>query len=133
MNGCADALPRSARLSGKADFDRVFAAARRKGSRFFRIILADNALGHARLGMAVSRRVDKRAVVRNRLRRQIRESFRAAWPGLLAVDIVVTAKPEAARAERGEVWRDLLRFWPVLARSGDTGEPAAATPAGQRP
>lgn len=116
MNGCAAALPRSARLSGKADFDRVFAAARRKGSRFFRIVLTDNALGHARLGMAVSRRVDKRAVVRNRLRRQIRESFRTVWPGLLYLDIVVTAKPEAALAERGEVWRDLVQFWPTLLR-----------------
>lgn len=114
MNGCAAALPRSARLSGKADFDRVFATARRKGSRFFRIVLTDNEHGYARLGMAVSRRVDKRAVVRNRLRRQIRESFRAAWPGLPQVDIVVTAKPEAARAERGEVWRDLVAFWPLL-------------------
>lgn len=115
MNGCAAALPRSARLSGKADFDRVFATARRKGSRFFRIVLADNGLGHARLGMAVSRRVDKRAVVRNRLRRQIRESFRAAWPGLPPVDIVVTARPEAAHAARGDVWADLVAFWPRLA------------------
>lgn len=114
MNGCAAALPRSARLSGKADFDRVFATARRKGSRFFRIVLADNAFGHARLGMAVSRRVDKRAVVRNRLRRQIRESFRDAWPRLPHVDIVVTARPEAAHASRADVWRDLVAFWPQL-------------------
>ena len=116
MNGCAAALPRSARLSGKADFDRVFAAARRKGSRFFRIVMADNDRGYARLGMAVSRRVDKRAVVRNRLRRQIRESFRGAWPGLPHLDIVVTAKPEAARAQRADVWRDLVAFWPLLLR-----------------
>lgn len=116
MNGCAAALPRSARLSGKADFDRVFATARRKGSRFFRIVLADNGLGHARLGMAVSRRVDKRAVVRNRLRRQIRESFRLAAPALPSLDVVVLARPEAARAPRAEVWRDLLQAWTLLAR-----------------
>ncbi len=114
MNGCAAALPRSARLSGKADFDRVFAAARRKGSRYFRLVFADNALGQARLGMAISRRVDKRAVVRNRLRRQVRESFRAVWAALPAIDVVVTAKPEAARADRAEVWRDLEQLWPQL-------------------
>jgi len=123
VNGCAAALPRSARLSGKADFDRVFAAARRKGSRFFRLVLADNVHGWARLGMAVSRRVDKRAVVRNRLRRQVRESLRAAWPGLPAIDIVVTAKPEAARADRADVWRDLVQLWPRLLADIETRRP----------
>lgn len=114
MSGRANALPRSARLTGKAEFDRVFAAARRRNSRYFRIALTANALGHARLGMAVSRRVDKRAVVRNRLRRQIRESFRSAWPKLRPLDVVVTAKPEAATAPRSDVWRDLLDLWPSL-------------------
>lgn len=114
MNGRATALPRRARLTGKAQFDHVLAATRRRNSRYFRIALTDNALGYARLGMAVSRRVDKRAVVRNRLRRQIRESFRCAWPNLRPLDVVVTARPEAATAPRSDVWRDLVDFWPSL-------------------
>ena len=116
MNGRVNALPRSARLSGKAEFDRVFVGARRRTTRYFRVAWAENPLDYARLGMAVSRRVDKRAVVRNRLRRRIRESFRLAWSGLRSVDIVVTAKPEAAHADRADVWRDLVAFWPTLAR-----------------
>lgn len=116
MAAAAATLPRAARLSGKAAFDRVFAAGHRRGSRFFRLVEAGNGLGHARLGMAVSRRVDRRAVVRNRLRRQIRESFRLHWPDLPAIDLVVTARPEAARAARAEVWSDLLALWQAQLR-----------------
>jgi ribonuclease P protein component len=116
MTGSAAGLPRGARLTGKAQFDRVFAARTARNSRYFRLNLADNGLEHARLGMAVSRRVDKRAVQRNRLRRQIRESFRLAWPGLPALDIVVTARPDAAQAARALVWADLLALWAALAQ-----------------
>jgi ribonuclease P protein component len=104
-----------ARLRSKTDFDRVFAGGRRRQSRFFRYTSLESLAGCARLGMAVSRRVDKRAVVRNRLRRQIRESFRAARLQLPPLDIVVTAKAEAAAADRVEVWQDLVRFWASLA------------------
>jgi ribonuclease P protein component len=115
MSGRSAALPRSARLTGKAQFDRVFALRTTRNSRYFRLNLADNGLDNARLGMAVSRRVDKRAVQRNRLRRQVRESFRLAWPGLPALDIVVTARPDAAQAERSLVWADLQALWAALA------------------
>ena len=109
------APPADARLRSKADFDRVFAGGRRRQSRYFRYTLLETDADGARLGMAVSRRVDKRAVVRNRLRRRIRESFRIARPQLPPLDIVVTAKPEAAAAERAQVWDDLVRFWASLA------------------
>lgn len=103
-------------LSGKAAFDRVLAARQQRSSRYFRFHYLANGLGLSRLGMAVSRRVDRRAVVRNRLRRQIRESFRLAAPALPSLDVVVFARPEAARAPRAEVWRDLLQAWTLLAR-----------------
>lgn len=106
---------RASVLSGKPAFDRVFAARLKRNSRYFRFHYAASELDHARLGMAVSRRVDKRSVVRNRLRRQIRHSFRLAAAQLPFLDIVVNAKPEAAQAPRDEVWRDLIEAWPRLA------------------
>ncbi|MDZ3823519.1 MAG: ribonuclease P protein component [Pseudoxanthomonas sp.] len=116
MTAGAATLPRAARLSGKAQFDRVFAAGHRRGSRYFRLVVADNGLDHPRLGMAVSRRIDRRAVVRNRLRRQVREAFRLHWRDLPAIDVVVTARPEAAHAPRAEVWADLLALWKAQVR-----------------
>lgn len=55
----------------------------------------------ARLGCAVSRKVGG-AVVRNRVRRLIKECFRRSAATLPAIDLVVIAKPNAAQlGERG--------------------------------
>lgn len=61
----------------------------------------------ARLGITVSKRVDKRAVGRNRVRRQIRETFRLARGTLPPGDYVVLAKPEAAKADNAALRREL--------------------------
>src|SRR5690606_21308692 len=51
----------------------------------------------ARLGLAVSRRVDRRAVVRNRIKRSARELFRSLRAELPAADYVLVARREAAQ------------------------------------
>ena len=62
--------------------------------------------GPGRLGLVVSKKVDNLAVVRNRLKRQLREGFRqekSPWAqrprpqggGGAAIDVVVTVRPEA--------------------------------------
>jgi ribonuclease P protein component len=53
----------------------------------------------ARLGCAISRRVGN-AVVRNRIRRLVREMFRRLKSTLPAVDVVVIANPAAAELSR---------------------------------
>ena len=70
-----------------------------------------------RLGITVSRRVGN-AVVRARVKRNVREWFRrnrALAPA--GRDIVVIAKPVAARASSQEVWRELARSFQRLASS----------------
>ena len=68
---------------------------------------APNEIGFARVGLAVSRRVDKKSVARHRIKRQIRESFRHKRRELSAMDYVVVAKPGAGaqpnRTLRGEI------------------------------
>jgi len=57
--------------------------------------------------VAVSRRVDKSAVVRNRLRRQLKEYFRLHRSGLPVGDYVFIAKPDAANADNNAIRKDL--------------------------
>ncbi len=108
-------FPRTARLLAKVQFDAAFADGRRCASRFFRASVADASCGEAALGLAVSRRVSKLAVQRNRLKRQVRESFRHARASLPALNIVVSAKPEAVTAASSDLQQDLSKLWQRVA------------------
>ena len=72
----AAGMPPEARLRRAADFTALRKPTGRLGSACFRIRYRDNEVGFARLGQAISRRVSKRAVDRNRIKRIVRESFR---------------------------------------------------------
>lgn len=53
--------------------------------------------GPPRFGLTVSRKVGN-AVVRNRVKRSLREAIRKGWSALTAVDVVFIARPSAATA-----------------------------------
>ena len=86
-------LPRSRRLSRDRDFQAVFAARLRRGSGPLLVYVRANELHHPRLGLSVSRRVGG-AVVRNRIKRLLREAFRHIQhdlPG--AYDVIIVPRP----------------------------------------
>lgn len=102
-------LPRTARLLSGAQFKAVFAARRSCGNALFRVHYTPS--DQARLGMAVSRRISKRAVDRNRIRRQIRESFRLWRDRLAPMDYVVVARSAARQADRRALRENLEQLW----------------------
>ncbi len=69
--------------------------------RFFRV-LAKKTAAQTRLGLVVSKKVDKRAVERNRIKRMVREVFRHWYNAddttVVSADIVFQAKPAASGA-----------------------------------
>jgi ribonuclease P protein component len=102
-------FPRQHRLRAKAEFDRVFERGARSRDPYFSVLARPNELGHARLGLAVSRKAAPDAVDRNRLKRVVREHFRATQ--LPALDLVVTAHA-AARAQPNAALRaSLAQHW----------------------
>lgn len=110
----AAGLPPVARLRRAADFTALRKPTGRLGSPCFRMRYRDNQVGFARLGQAISRRVSKRAVDRNRIRRSVRESFRHARTQLPSIDVLVIAEARAATATRAELRADLERLWQRL-------------------
>ncbi|MDT8409040.1 MAG: ribonuclease P protein component [Wenzhouxiangellaceae bacterium] len=64
-----------------------------------------------RIGLAIAKRVARRAVDRNRIRRQARETFRLHRHHLPAEDFVVLAKPAAADADKPQLRQALNQLW----------------------
>lgn len=122
MSVTATRYPRALRLLTPTDYQRVFRRNRYKtGDRHLSLLAADNALGHPRLGMAVSVKHAGSAVARNRIKRLIRESFRLHQGRLGAVDIVVIGRPGMAARSNRQLTQSLEHHWRKIAAYAQTG------------
>lgn len=104
-------LGRELKLLNGHQFKAVFRKKKSVHGRFFSIHAISNTSGFARFGVVVSRKVSKRAVQRNRIKRQIRESFRLIHPTLSSNDYVVVSKPGTAEQENPTLRQELDRLW----------------------
>lgn len=93
-------------------------------SRYF-VVVCD-VHGEGRLGITVSKKVGN-AVVRNRVKRLIREFARTANPSGVSgwlqqvLDVVVIAKKHAGAASTAEIWNDLAEIEPAMSRLAAEG------------
>ncbi len=96
-------MKRADRLPRNADFQRVRAAKRSWAHPLLVLFAAPSELPATRLGVSVGKRVGN-AVVRNRVRRRLREAVRLRRPDLRpGHDLVFIARPASAEAD-----------WPAL-------------------
>lgn len=116
-------LPRTARLLKAGDFAALRGNSKRISARHFLAEFSPNVQPTCRLGQAVSRRVSKRAVDRNRIKRLARESYRHVRGGLPCVDILLIARSSAVNTPSSELRADLESLWKKLA----TLKPAPVT------
>lgn len=107
-------LPRAARLLKAGDFAALRGHSRRVSVRHFLAEYSPNDKPTCRLGQAVSRRVSKRAVDRNRIKRLVRESYRLVRCDLPHFDILLIARSSAAATDAAELRADLAALWKKL-------------------
>ena len=115
-----ESFPRHLRLTREAQFRTVLARGFRHTTAHLIIHVLANGLAHHRIGLTLPRKVGT-AVVRNRLRRRLRESFRRGWRFLLGehpADLVVRVQPGSGIATQAELAREGEAALEAWRRSG---------------
>lgn len=82
-------ISRKFRFHGYGSVNSVYRRGRSFRAPYIAVKYADNKKGSPRFAVVVSKKVDKSAVVRNRIRRRIYEQVRKSQPKT-GVDIVIT-------------------------------------------
>ncbi|HUL12685.1 MAG TPA: ribonuclease P protein component [Methylococcaceae bacterium] len=113
------AFPRTHRLGKAADFQSVFEKAQKSADAYLTVLARQSAIGHARLGLAISKKNIPNAADRNRIKRLIRESFRRKQQALGSLDIVVMARGAARQADRKTLRSALEKHWEILIEQCD--------------
>lgn len=104
-------FPRAARLLTAQDFARLRNCSRRIATRNLTAEVAASATGGVRMGLAVSRRVSKKAVRRNRIKRIARDSFRHHRAEFPALDILVIARTSADLQDNPALHAEFAHLW----------------------
>ncbi|NEP01866.1 MAG: ribonuclease P protein component [Symploca sp. SIO2E9] len=123
------ALPQANRLRHWRDFQTVYQKGNRLSSRYLslRCLRAkQNAVGSSlpaawglnnqsefstRIGISISQKVSKKAVIRNRIKRQLRAVLRQFLPQMsLGWDIVIVVRPSAKECDYAQFLRELKQL-----------------------
>jgi ribonuclease P protein component len=100
--------PAAVRLRKRPEFLKLRDSAQKFASRGVLVVWQANGLAHARLGVTVSKKVGC-AVIRNRIKRFVRETFRNNRFLLPAVDVNVIARSDAAAMDFHALMQELLK------------------------
>ncbi|MCY4156659.1 MAG: ribonuclease P protein component [Gammaproteobacteria bacterium] len=113
-------FPRRLRLLKAAQFLAVYQRGQRAAAGPLRVRMIANGREHGRLGLSVGLKAAGSAVARNRIRRQLRESFRRHQHHLAGLDIVVTV-PRINAVRKHGVGHALPKLWDAVARAKTSG------------
>ncbi len=112
---------RESRLLTPGHFQTVFSKPVRFGSRHFTLLITQkphtlvsdkhNSISKNRLGLAIAKKRVKLAAQRNRIKRQVRESFRLNQHNLPAIDIVVMVKSGIDQLDNKAINQELEKIW----------------------
>jgi ribonuclease P protein component len=105
-------LPRESRLVRRAEFEKVYREGRRRSSPTFVVFLRSNGIENSRFGMSVKKALGN-AVVRNRIRRRVREVLRLRREEILpGWDVVIHPNRSAATLKFTQLEAELLSLLP---------------------
>ncbi len=98
-----------ARLRRTAEISRLRDVGDKLYSKHFLIVVAPSSQAQSRLAIAVTTKIEKRATVRNRIKRRIREIFRQHRQSFTqTLDILVVARRDVQACDFSDYRRQIL-------------------------
>lgn len=97
-------LPQKNRLKKTKDFENVWHKGKIARESFLLLKFAKNNLDESRFGFAVGMKVSKKAVVRNKIKRWLREAIRTNLTNIKpGIDIIISAIPGTEKSNFAEI------------------------------
>ena len=100
-------LVQSARITNARDYAHIFQQGTSSQGKFWKLIAGPSGQVNSRLGLAISKKICKRAVDRNLFKRIARETFRQNRDNFALLDFVVMIK-KIPNTNNQELVSDLL-------------------------
>lgn len=114
-----NAFPQNEKLKNQTDFLNVYKGKRLSGRSVIVYYLCGNATTCRKVGFAVSKKVSKSAVIRNKIKRRLREIYRLNRSVLPeGVHLIIRTLPYAADVDFYELKKEIIDFFSVIAPSG---------------
>lgn len=105
-------LPSKNRLNKNKDFQKVFKEGKGIKENFLIFKWAPNNLKVSRFGFVLSKKISKKATLRNRIKRKLREKIKAELPRLQkGIDGVIVVKPGATKEKTQEIIDSLNKIF----------------------
>jgi ribonuclease P protein component len=109
-------LARRERLRSHNDFTKVERTGTRAQGASVTVVHVVRRDGRSRVGFTVSKKVSLSAVVRNRVRRRLKEIVRRNKTWIAARDVIIIAKPESATRSLQELATELATLFAGIER-----------------
>lgn len=110
-------FPAQLKLRSAHEYQGAFGGSIKLVAGNIKIFAKPNELSFARLGLAISRKKTRNAVVRNRIKRIVRESFRLQRHELIAVDVVVIILRKVDDVDNKKLQLCLHTLWQRLSKA----------------
>ncbi|MEA2088332.1 MAG: ribonuclease P protein component [Patescibacteria group bacterium] len=105
-------LPKKERLQHRRDFDNAFKSSKGVFTKIVGIKFIANGLENSKFGIIVSNKISKKAVVRNRIKRQIREIIRLNLENIKkGFDIVIIIRIGIVGKKYQEIEKNILNIF----------------------
>jgi len=105
-------LPRKYKLKKDNDFKKIFNKGRYYQKDFIKIKLLENDLEINRFGLVIGLKISKKAVQRNKIKRQLEEIIQSELEQIRkGIDIIILVQPEIIEKEYQEIKEVLIRLF----------------------